>query len=245
MDPTAAGNAATGSYTVEGRPVNTARGRSRRPKMPSFGRDARLARDGARLMTGPFRPPGKPPVFTPAAAAAAAPAPAPTATASSTAATLDLNLTSSNDDYSQDSDIEVVVRTPRPAGNKGKTPFICLTGDILCVMQDRLNKKFSQGDPNSTSIKTMKSSIGRVVERRRAYLLELAGGINASMEIPNAGEITIKDFLSKVIPIHIPVKIMKIKVCQIMTDIWSVLHVVVTNVSIPMTPALPRPDDED
>jgi hypothetical protein len=186
-------------------------------------------------MTGPFRPPGKPPVFAPAAAAAAtvapapAPAPAPAAATSSTPDALDL--TSSNDDYSQDSDVEVVVCTQRPAGNKGKTPFICLTGDILRVMQDRLNKNFSQGDPNSISIETMKSSVGRVVERR-AYLLELAGGLDASMEIPNAGEITIKDLLSKVIPIHIPVKITKIKVCQIMTDIWSVLQVVVANVSI-------------
>ena len=77
----------------------------------------------------------------------------------------------------------------------------------------------------------MKSSIGRVVERR-VYLLELAGRLDASMEIPNAGEITIKDLLSKVIPIHIPVKITKIKVCQIMTDIWSVLQVVLANVSI-------------
>jgi hypothetical protein len=186
-------------------------------------------------MTGPFRPPGEPPVFAPAAAAAAtvapapAPAPAPAAATSSTPDALDL--TSSNDDYSQDSDVEVVVCTQRPAGNKGKTPFICLTGDILRVMQDRLNKNFSQGDPNSISIETMKSSVGRVVERR-AYLLELAGGLDASMEIPNAGEITIKDLLSKVIPIHIPVKITKIKVCQIMTDIWSVLQVVVANVSI-------------
>ena len=123
------------------------------------------------------------------------------------------------------------MRMQRPAGNKGKTPFICLTGDILRVMQDRLNKNFSQGDPNSTSIETMKSSVGRVIERR-VYLLELAGGLDASMEIPNAGEITIKDLLSKVIPIHIPIKITKIKVCQIMTDIWPVLQVVVANVSI-------------
>ena len=95
MDPTAAGNAAAASHTVGGRPVNTsAGGRGRRPKKPSFGWDARLARDGARFMTGPFRPPGEPPVFTPAAA----PAPAATA-ASSTAAALDL--TSSNDDYSR------------------------------------------------------------------------------------------------------------------------------------------------
>jgi hypothetical protein len=221
MDPTAAGNAAASSRTVGGRPVNTAGGRGRRPKKPSFARDDRLARDGARLMTGPFRPPGEPPVFTPAAAAAPA--------ALSTAAALDL--TSSNGDFSQDSDVEVVVRTPRLAGNKDKTPFICLTGDILRIMQDRLNKNFSQGDPNSTSIETMKSSVGRVVERR-AYLIELAGGLDASIEIPNAGEVTIKELLSKVIPIHIPVKITKIKVCQIMTDIWSVLQVIVTNVSI-------------
>jgi hypothetical protein len=98
-------------------------------------------------------------------------------------------------------------------------------------MQDRLNENFSQGDPNSTSVETMKSSVGRVVERR-AYLLQLMGGLNASMEIPNAGEITIRDLLSKVIPIHIPVKITKIKVCPIMNEIWSVLQVVVVNVSI-------------
>jgi hypothetical protein len=147
----------------------------------------------------------------------------------STAAALDL--TSSNDDYIQNNDLEVVVCTLRPAGNKGKTPFICLPGDIQRVMQDRLNKNFSLGDPKSTSVETIKSSVGRVVERR-VYLLELVGGLNASMEIPDAGEITIRDLLSKVIPIHIPIKITKIKVCWIMTDIWSVLHVVLANVSI-------------
>jgi len=68
MDPTAAGNATAATHTVGGRPVNTSGGRGRRPKkIPSFARDARLARDGARLMTGSFRPPGEPPVFTPAA----------------------------------------------------------------------------------------------------------------------------------------------------------------------------------
>jgi hypothetical protein len=77
----------------------------------------------------------------------------------------------------------------------------------------------------------MTSSVGRVIEGR-AYLLELAGGLNTSMESSNAGEVTIKELLSKVIPIYIPVKITKIKVCQLMTDICSVLQVVVTNVSI-------------
>jgi hypothetical protein len=95
-----------------------------------------------------------------------------------------LDLTSSNDDYSQDSDVEVIVRTLQPAENKGKTPFIYLPGDIQRIMQDRLNENFSQGDPNSTSVETMKSSVGRVVERR-AYLLQLMGGLNVSMERRN------------------------------------------------------------
>jgi hypothetical protein len=122
-----------------------------------------------------------------------------------------LDLTSSNDNYNQDSDVEVVVCTLRPTGNKDKTPFISLPGDIQRIMQYRLNENFSQGDPNSTSVETMKSSVGRVIERR-AYLLELAGGLKASMEIPNAGKFTIRDLLSKVIPVYIPVKITKIKV---------------------------------
>jgi len=66
--PSTAGNAAAASCTVGGRPVSTAGGQGCHPKKPSFGRDPRLARDGARLITGPFRPPGEPPVFTPAAA---------------------------------------------------------------------------------------------------------------------------------------------------------------------------------
>ena len=93
MDPTAAGNAAAASHTVGVRPVNNSGGRGRcSKKMPLFARDARLAGDGSRLMTGLFRPPGKPPVFAPAAAAAVAPAPAPAlaAAASSTPDALDL-----------------------------------------------------------------------------------------------------------------------------------------------------------
>ena len=124
MDSSTAGDSAANGRTVGGRPVavNFSGHRGRPPKKPSFARDDRLARDGARLMTGPFHPPSEPPVFTPAATATAAPPPAPApaaATASSTAVALDL--TSSNDNYSQDSDVEVVGRTPRPAGNKGKT----------------------------------------------------------------------------------------------------------------------------
>ena len=69
MDPTSAGNDATATHTVGGRPVNTDGHRGHPLKKPSFGRDARLvqdgalAQDGAWLMTGPFHPPNEPPVF--------------------------------------------------------------------------------------------------------------------------------------------------------------------------------------
>ena len=52
MDPGAADNAVTASCTVGEGPVNTSGHRGRRPKKPSFGRDARLARDVA-LLTVP------------------------------------------------------------------------------------------------------------------------------------------------------------------------------------------------
>jgi hypothetical protein len=51
--------------------VNFSGRRGRPPKKPSFARDDRLARDGARLMTGPFRQSGLPAFAAPAAPAAA------------------------------------------------------------------------------------------------------------------------------------------------------------------------------
>jgi len=174
-------------------------------------------------MTGPFRLPGEPPVFTPAATATAAPAPVPApaaAAASSTAAALDL--TSSNDNYSQDSDVEVV---------GGKTPFIFLTGDIMCIMQDRLNANATSGNVNSTSAETLKR-ISEAVVGKREYLLELTGGLDASMEIPESGGMTIRGLLSKSIRDTFATKTTKSKVCEFMVNVWAVLQVVITNVSI-------------
>jgi len=149
--------------------------------------------------------------------------------ASSTAAALDL--TSSNDDNSQDSDVEVVVRTPRPAGNKGKTPIVCLVGDILPVMQDRLNANATSGNVSSTSAETLKRIFEAVVGKRE-YLLELTGGLATSMEIPEGGGMTIRGLLSKAIPDTFATKTTKSKVCEFMVNVWAVLQVVITNVSI-------------
>ena len=148
MDSSTAGDSAATGRTVGGRSVNFSGHRGRPPKKkPSFGRDDRLARDGARLMTGPFRPPGKLPFAAPAAPVAAAPAAAsasivvavgrPAFPPPAAAASAAVNLTFSNaGDDSDDSGICVVGPPLRPAGNKGKTPFVCLTEDILRVMQD-------------------------------------------------------------------------------------------------------------
>ena len=66
---TACGSAATG-HTVGGRSVNFSGCQGHPIKKPSFARDDRLARDGARLMTGPFCPPAQLLHAAPAAASA-------------------------------------------------------------------------------------------------------------------------------------------------------------------------------
>ena len=67
---------------------------------------------------------------------------------------------------------------------------------------------------------------------KREYLLELAGGLDASMEIPNGGGTTIRFLLSKAIPIIFAAKTTKSKACKFMVNVWAVLQVVITNVSI-------------
>jgi hypothetical protein len=46
---------------------------------------------------------------------------------------------------------------------------------------------------------------------------------------------TIRDLLSKAIPINFAAKTMKSKVCEFMVNVWAVLQVVITNVSIGVT----------
>jgi hypothetical protein len=227
--------------TVEGRPVtvNFSGHRGRPPKKPSLARDDRLARDGARLMTGPFRPPGEPPFAAPAVPAAASasivvavgrPAFPPPAAAAAASAAVDLTFSNAGDD-SDDSGICVVGPPLRPAGNKGKTPFVCLTGDILRIMQDKLTADATSGNVNAMLAETMKSIFEAVVGKR-GYLLELAGGLDASMKIPEGGGMTIRGLLTKAIPVQFAAKTTKSKVCEFMVNVWAVLQVVIANVSI-------------
>jgi hypothetical protein len=74
--------------------------------------------------------------------------------------------------------------------------------------------------------------IFEAVVGKREYLLELTGGLDASMEIFEGGGMTIRDLLSKVIPINFTAKTTKSKVCEFMVNVWAVLQVVIKNVSI-------------
>jgi hypothetical protein len=218
MDSSTAGDSAAIGCTIGGRSMNFSGPWGHPPKKPLFVRDARLAQDGACLMTGPFRPPA---LLLPAAPAAASasimaaighPAFPLSAAAVAASAAVDLNFSNAGNERDDSGICEVVGPPLRPAGNKGKTPFICLMGDILRVMQDKLNANATSGGVNSTSAETMKRIFEAVVGKR-GYLLELAGGLDTSMEIPKGGETTIRDLLSKAIPIRFAAKTTKIKVC--------------------------------
>ena len=192
--------------------VNFSGCRGRPPKKPSFARDDRLVQDGARLMTGPFRRSGLPPFAAPAAPATASasivvavghPAFPPPAADVAASAAADLTFSNAGDDSDDSNDnriCEVVGPPLRPTGNNVKTPFICLTGDILREMQDKLNANATSGNVNSTSAETLKRIFEAVVVKRE-YLLDLTGGLDASMEIPEGGGMTIRYLLLKAIPI--------------------------------------------
>jgi hypothetical protein len=193
---TTAGNSAATGRTVGGRPVtvNFSGRRGRPPKKPSFARDDRLARDGARLMTGPFRPPGEPPFAVPAAPAAPAtasasivvavgrPALPPPAAAATASAAVDLTFSNAGDE-SNDSGICVVGPPLRPAGNKGKTPFVCLTGDILRVMQDKLTANATSGNVNATSAETRRGFLRPWLGRGGTFS-SLRGGLTPQWRFP-------------------------------------------------------------
>jgi len=98
-------------------------------------------------------------------------------------------------------------------------------------MQDKLNANATSGNVNSMLAETLKRIVEAVVGKRE-YLLELTGGLDASMEIPEGGGMTIRGLLSKAIPIIFATKTTKSKVCEFMVNVWAVLQVVITNVSI-------------
>ena len=169
-----------------------------------------------------------PPAVPHAAAAAAAPPLVPPA-AAATVATPKINLSDSNSDsdsYSSADDDSGGCEIVELVGNKGKTSFVCLSVGVRRVMLDKAKANASKGNPNASSHEIAKTMLHSVVARR-TQLIELAGGLDATMEIPDGGgETSICNLLSRAIPTSIPTRISKISVAVHMVDIWVIMSTV-------------------
>jgi hypothetical protein len=90
-------------------------------------------------------------------------------------------------------------------------------------MLDKAKANSSKGNPNALSHEIAKTMLHSVVTRR-TLLTELAGGLDATMEIPDGGgETSICDLP---IPTSIPTRITKISVAVHMVDIWVIMSAV-------------------
>ena len=99
----------------------------------------------------------------------------------------DSDSNSSSDSRSADDDIGIcVIVEPMAVENKGKTSFVCLSGDVRRVMLDKVKANASKGNPNASSHEIAKTMLHSVVARR-TQLIELAVGLDATMEIPDGG----------------------------------------------------------
>jgi hypothetical protein len=90
-------------------------------------------------------------------------------------------------------------------------------------MLDKVKANASKGNPNASSHEVAKTMLQSVVAKR-TQLVELAGGLGATMEIPDGRGVTsICDLLSRAILMSIPTKINKISVTMHMVDIWVIV----------------------
>ena len=108
-------------------------------------------------------PPLPPPCHTPPPPLLPPPAVPPAAAA--TIATPQIDLSDSDSNSSSDSSADddsgscVIVE---PVGNKGKTSFVCLSGDIRRVMLDKVKANASKGNPNASSHEVAKTMLQSV-----------------------------------------------------------------------------------
>jgi hypothetical protein len=107
-----------------------------------------------------------PPAVLHAAAAAAAPPLVPPA-AATTVTTPQIDLSDSvSDSYSSADDDSGGCGIVESVGNKGKTSFVCLSGDVRRVMLDKAKTNASKGNPNASSHEIAKTMLHSVVARR-------------------------------------------------------------------------------
>ena len=97
-------------------------------------------------------------------------------------------------------------------------------------MLDKVKVNASKGNPNASSHEIAKTMLFSVVARR-TQLIELAVGLDATMEIPNGGGgSSICDLLLRAIPAIIPMKISKFSFTVHLVDIWVMSAVLKTGV---------------
>jgi hypothetical protein len=94
----------------------------------------------------------------------------------------------------------VPVKSLSRGGNKGKTSFICLSGDIRRLMLDKVKANASKGNPNASSAVITMTMLQSVVAKR-PHFIELAARLDATMEIPDREDTSICDALSKEVPL--------------------------------------------
>ena len=108
-----------------------------------------------------------------------------------------------------------------------------MPGYVRNTISNKLNTKCSKVNPILLSTETMRVAMQTII-KNRAYLVSLAGGLDATMsfKVRGKGGVTIKDMLMRAISLNIPAKIGKSKLCKFMVDVWAVFKPVSANVKI-------------
>jgi hypothetical protein len=133
-----------------------------------------------------------PPAACAATAAAATPSATvpPSATAAVAQPPIDLY---DSDSYSSADENSGSCEIVESVGNKGKTSSICLSGDDWQIMLEKVKANSSKGNPNVSSHEIAMMMLQSVVAKRM-QLVELVGGLDGTMEIPNGGKTSICKF---------------------------------------------------
>ncbi len=85
-----------------------------------------------------------------------------------------IDLSDSNS-YSSDDDNSGSCKIVESVGNKGKTSFVCLSGDVRRVMSDKVKVNASKGNLNVPSAEIAMMMLRSLIAKR-TQLVKLAGG---------------------------------------------------------------------
>ena len=154
----------------------------------------------------------------------------------STAAVFDLDQDDDEDeDYEEDDDGDdsVVLVGKKPAARpppEKMAPFQCVSGDVLRVMQDRLNSNASKHNVVSSSHATLKTILSSLVESR-GDLVKIANELDKRMVVEGDGEpITIATLLLQALPDAVSKRgSSKAAITEIFVKTWAVISGIVAN----------------